>query len=119
MYRPEMNFNVAMVILRPQTIKVQGSIRKKYPKPEEINFDDCLFFGNFKTYGGTETTSNGVITIQDTVIVNTWYRPDITSDCRIYVCNTGRQYDIISPPENIDMRNMYLQFKMQAVGGKT
>jgi hypothetical protein len=54
----------------------------------------------------------------DTATVDTWYNPEITSDCRVYICETGEIYDVISRPENIGMRHQYMQFKLQKVGGK-
>lgn len=117
MYRPEMHFNVAMKILVPTWENVQGVNQKVYPNPEDVN-DDFIFFGNFKTYGGTESVSNGVLSIVDTANIDTWYRPDITADCRIYVLSTKRTYDVISEPENVEMRNELLKFKVKRVGGK-
>lgn len=90
---------------------------KIYPKPEDVS-DDYIFFGDFKTYGGTENVVNGVYTLIDTAIVNTWYRPEITSECRICVLSNNKVYDIINDPENIEMRNQFLQFKIRKVGGK-
>jgi hypothetical protein len=77
-----------------------------------------VFFGSLKTYGGTENFSNDVFTVYDTATIDTWYDPSITSDCRIYLCETGEIWDVISRPENIDMRHQYMQLKVQKVGGK-
>ena len=95
--------------------KVKGSTKKTFPDPETIN---KIFFGSVKTYGGTENYNNNVYTVYDTATVETWYRPDITSDCRIYICGTGETWNVISRPEDIDMRHQFMQFKAQKVGGK-
>ena len=50
-------------------------------------------------------------------MIETWYRPDVTAKCRIKVMQTGDVYEIIGKPENINMRNQYLKFKVQAVEG--
>lgn len=117
MYENKEHFRVPMKLLIPTFRKISGVTKKEYPDTQGVS-DDYLFFGSFKTYGGTEETVNGVVTIKDTAIVNTWFRDDITSDCRVYVLQTGRIYDVISPPENIDMRNIFMQFKLAAIGGK-
>ena len=89
-------------------------LKKSYSAPE----DSALFFGSFRTFGGAENVENGVYTLIDTGTIDTWYRPDIKADCRIYICETEQVYEIISDPEDIDMRHQYLQFKVRKVGGK-
>jgi hypothetical protein len=61
---------------------------------------------------------NDVLTVLDTVRIETWYRPDIRSNCRLYICETGETYEIIGTPENIEMRNQWLTFKAEKVGGE-
>ena len=53
----------------------------------------------------------------DTANVETWYRSDIQTQCRIKVLQTGQIYEIINVPENIDMRNQFVKFRVQAVKG--
>ena len=76
-----------------------------------------MFFGSFKTYGGTEKNVNGVYSIEDTANIETWYKPDIKANCRIAVANTEAIYDILGEPENINMRNQFLKFKVKRVKG--
>lgn len=113
-YKPP-TFDVAMKLLTPTTTVVKGVSKKVFPDPKNV---ETVFFGSFRTYGGTENMSNEIYTVFDTAVVDTWYRPSITTDCRIYVCETGEIYDVISRPENIDMRHQFMQFKVQKVGGK-
>lgn len=108
-------FDVPMKLLVPTSTVVKGVTKKVYPNPDDVTE---VFFGSLRTYGGTENRSNDIFTVYDTAVINTWYRPDITSDCKVYICETGEIYDVISRPENIDMRHQYLQFKLQKVGGK-
>lgn len=114
-YNPEMPFDVPMKLLIPVSSVVKGVTKKTYSDPEKV---ESVFFGSFRTYGGTENKSNEVYTVFDTAMVDTWYNPEITSDCRVYICETGEIYDVISRPENIGMRHQYMQFKLQKVGGK-
>lgn len=110
-----MPFDVAMKLLVPASTVVKGVTKKVFPQPEDVRE---VFFGSFRTFGGTENMSNNVYTVYDTAVIDTWYNPAITSDCRVYICETGEIFDVISRPENIGMRHQYIQFKLQKVGGK-
>ncbi len=123
-YRPTIENPIPLVLLVPTYKKVSGVAKKEYPTTKEALdiLDDKgnstnLFFGSFKTYGGTEKNVNGVYSIEDTANVETWYRPDIKSNCRIAVANTEAIYDILGEPENINMRNQFLKFKVKRVKG--
>lgn len=113
-YKPNMPFDVAMKLLIPTETKVKGVTQKAFPDPQ----DAPLFNGSLKTFGGTENFSDDVYTVFNTAIVDTWYNPNITAECRIYICETSEIYEVITPPENIGMRHQFMQFKMQKIGGK-
>lgn len=115
-FAPNIPFDVAMKLLVPTTTKVKGVTKKTYPEPESV---EEIFFGSFRTYGGTENFSNDVFMVYDTAIVETWFNPAITTDCQVYVCETDSTYNIITTPENINMRHQFIQFKVERVGGKT
>ena len=124
-YRIEIENPIPLIILTPEWVNSNGVNRAKYPSIEkalelldENNKSVNLFFGSFKSYGGTEKDVNGVYSIEDTANIETWYRPDIKSDCRIGVMNTGAIYEILGEPENINMRNQFLKFKVKRVKGK-
>lgn len=72
---------------------------------------------NWKSFGGTETTSNGVLSVEDTAQIVCWYRPDIRANCRLQRLSDGAVYEIIGEPENIEMRNQFLKFKVRRVKG--
>lgn len=112
-FKPSAVFSVAMMLLAPTYTTVQGVRKKAFPAPS----DGSLFYGNFKTYGGTERDVNGVYSVEDTASVETYYRPDIKSECRICVLSTGAIYEIIGEPENIEMRNQYAKFKVRRIKG--
>lgn len=113
-YRPQQPFNVAMRLLVPTTTIVKGVAKKVY---SEIDKSE-LFFGSFRTFNGTENFSNEVYTIFSTATIDTWFNPNFSTDCMIYVIETGEEWRIISEPEDIDMRHQYMQFKVEKVGGK-
>ena len=72
---------------------------------------------NWKSFGGTETTNNGVLSVEDTAQIVCWYRPDIRSNCRLVRLADGAVYEILGEPENIEMRNQFLKFKVRRVKG--
>ena len=113
-YKASMPFNVPMKLLVPVTVSEYGVAKKTFSSPETSE----LFFGSFRSFGGTESIKDDVYTIVNTAIIDTWFRPDIKADCQIYLCDTGDVYDIISDPEDIDFRHQFLQFKVQKTGGK-
>lgn len=92
------------------TERYNGVSRTVYPA------DGDVIFVNWKSYGGTETNVNGVYSIIDTAVITTWYRPDITANCRIKR-EDGAIYRVIAEPENIEQQNMILQFKVERVKG--
>ena len=116
-YRPSVPFNVPMKLLIPQWTTVNGARKKTYPTPEQTS-DDLMFFGSFRTFGGTEVVSNNVYTLENTATIETWFRPDITADCRVILLQTGEIYELLGTPENSEMRNQFLNFKVKKVGGK-
>ena len=113
-YKPAAPFNVAMKILVPTGERVQGALKKTFSAPN----DSDQFNGSFRSFGGTENIEDGVYTVVDTAVIETWYRPDIKADCQIYVCETGQIYDIVATPEDIQMRHQYLRIKVKKAGGK-
>lgn len=109
-YRPKGPFNVPMFLFVPIEIEVKGSTKKIYPDEGE------LIYCSFRTFGGTERIVNDVLTIEDTAIIETWYRPDIKSNCKLKDVD-GIEYEILGTPENIEKRNQYLKFKIKAIRG--
>lgn len=112
-FKPAVPFDVPLMLLIPTASKEFGVSAKVFPDIK----DGILFYGNFKTYGGTERDVNGLYSIIDTAEINCWYRPDITSDCRIGVPSTGAIYEVLNEPENVNLRNQYLNFKVRRIKG--
>lgn len=112
-YKPNAPFSTPLLLLIPTYTNINGVRKKDYPA---IN-DGILFYGSFKTYGGTERNVNGIYSVEDTANVETWYMPNITSGCRIAVAGSSAVYEVLGEPENIDMRNQYLKFKVTRVKG--
>ena len=112
-YKPKLDNPVPMKLQIPAYSSDYGVTKKTYPAAA----DGILFYGTFKTYGGTERTDNGMYMIEDTASIECVFRPDIKSDCRIVLLQSGGVYDIINEPENVNMRNKYLIFKVRRVKG--
>lgn len=110
-FKPSLPYSVAAELLVPVYSEAKGVPVKTFPeKGKRIN---C----SFKTYGGTESVVNGLYSVIDTAQIETWYAPEITSGCRIRILPTGQTYDIVGTPENIELRNQFCRFKVQAVKG--
>lgn len=112
-YRPSLPFSTALVVLKPEIVKVNG-VQQKIPDLDK----GFTIFASFRTFGGTENTVNGIYSIIDTADVETWWRPDITSDCYIAIPDTGAVYRILGDVENIYRRNQFVRFKIERVNGK-
>lgn len=111
MYRPQKPFNVTFELLNPTYEKVQGKNIQNYPEEgERVN---CSFL----TFGGTMTEKNGIMSIEDTADIETWYRPDIKSDSRIKRMDDGKVFEVLGEPEDIEYRHQFLKFKVRRVRG--
>lgn len=91
--------------------KINGVTVKSYEP------DGIVRFCNFSTYGGTETEVNGMLVVEDTAQIVSWYEPDITGADRIRILETGNDYEIIGEPENIELRKQEMTFKVRRVKG--
>lgn len=109
-YRPSTPFNAPMWLFVPTMISAKGSRKYVYPETGE------KIFCSFKTYGGTETIVNGVLSVEMTAVIETWYRPDITSKCELED-TSGNRYEILGIPEDIDQRHQFFKFKIRLIKG--
>ncbi|MCQ2308206.1 MAG: hypothetical protein MJ000_11705 [Bacteroidales bacterium] len=110
MFKPSFPFSTPVQLLKPVWSTVSGVRKKSFPESGDVMF--C----SFKSYGGTEREVNGIFSVEDTGNLETWFRPDITSDCRVKLDN-GAVYEIMNEPENIEMRNQFLKFKVRRIKG--
>lgn len=119
MFRPSEAAQMTTPLRLQQPVKATSyGVNKKTYK--NIN---GVIMANFKTFGGTEKNDNGIITVEDTAQIVCWYRPDITSGCRVVLLDGNEDsddakcYEILGEPENIELRNMFLKFKVRRVKG--
>ena len=113
MYRPQQieELRTAVELLVPTYTKHNGVQKKTYSNPGR------MIFVNFKSKGGTDTETNGVLSVLDTAEVVTWFDPDIKSDCAIKL-ESGAVYEIIGEPENVELQSQFIMFKVQRYKGK-
>lgn len=121
MFRPTeaAQMTTPLRLQQPVTTVSYGVNKKTYENTKGV------VMANFKTFGGTEKNDNGVISVEETAQVVCRYRPDIKSDTRIVLLTAGTNekgepnavYEILGDPENIEMRNMFLKFKLRRVKG--
>lgn len=109
-YKPSGPFDVPMFLFIPTATTIKGSTKKAYPEEGE------LIYCTFRTFGGTEKVVNDVLTVENTAVIETWFRPDIKADCQLED-SAGLRYEILGTPENINQRNQYLKFKIRAIRG--
>lgn len=112
-FRPAFPYSTVLIVLKPTVTKVGGVPKKTLPDLST----GFKIHSSFRSFGGTEKNVNGLIAIDDTADVETWYRPDITSDCVVVNPKTGAQYEILNTPENIQERNQFLKFKVRRIEG--
>lgn len=113
MFRPSEagQMTTPLQLQQPVNVVSYGVNKKTYENVKGV------VMANFKTFGGTEKNANGVLTVEETAQVVCRYRPDIKSDTRVVLLQTGAVYEILGDPENIEMRNMFLKFKIRRVKG--
>ena len=99
-----------------ELLKASTAIVLGVPK-KSFTGDGLTRLCNFSTYGGTEREVNGLLVVDDTATVITWYDPEIKSGDRIKLLESGAVYDIIGQPENIELRNQEMSFKVSRIKG--
>lgn len=112
MYRPnEANqMTTPMMLYKTEETYELGVLVKKHVQLGSI-------LCNFKTYGGTEKEVNGIIGVEDTATIVTWYHPAITSDCILERMSDGARFEILGEPEDIEQRRMIMRFKVRRIKG--
>ena len=110
MYKPSSQFVVPAKILKGSYETINGVKTKTYTEGANI-------FVSAKSYGGTEKELNGVYVIEDTLVIETWYRPDLQSTDRIRLLDDGSEWEILNTPEDIERRHQFLKFKVKRIKG--
>lgn len=108
-YKFPSRLNKLFTLLTPENKENKyGSVDVSYKESRKLW---CFM----RTFNGTETIVNGVLTVKKTGVVDCYYNPNITADCRLKDDN-GIVWKIISEPENINGNNQFMQFKVECIG---
>lgn len=113
MYRPSeaAQMTTVMRLQQPAIVKDFG-VSKKVWKDSNL-----VIRCNFKSYGGTEKVSNDILSVEDTAQIVCWYHPDIRDECRLVRLSDNAVFEILGEPENIELRNQFLKFKIRRIKG--
>lgn len=110
-YKPNLPFNVPALHLKRSLQKINGV------NTEVFTEADKPFYCSAKSYGGTETTVNGIIVIKDTWNIETFYNPAFGKGDKIRFLDDNTEYEILASPENINRACQYMKFKAERIGG--
>ena len=110
MYTPKAPFNVRAQLLKAEFKKINGVNTKTYTPSFE-------FWVSAKSYGGTEKTVNDKLVIEDTLVIETPYHPDISAADNICLLDDMSEWEILNTPEDIERRHLYLKFKVRRIIG--
>ena len=76
-----------------------------------------VYFGTFRTFGGTESVKDGLYSVIDTATLETWFTPDLKANCRVHLLESDELYEVVGTPEDIQKRHQYLKARLQAIKG--
>ena len=108
-FSPSGPFVVPMAVLEPVERRVNGVLVKQYAEGRTL-------FCSFRTFGGTEKVVDGLVVVEDTAVVQTWYSPDLTSGVRLRM-EDGSEWEALGTPEDVGMRHQYTQMKVRRARG--
>lgn len=115
MYTPTAPFVTPLRLFVPEYTNAKGSPKKTYTDANVVIYTSFRSFGGTQTTRGSDGKSNGVVVIEDTVTIETWYNPKVTADCILYYGN--KPYEILGVPEDIENRHQYMRFKIRHIKG--
>lgn len=100
-------------------VKHNGINKRVFTIEKDNENNPIVRFCNFSTYGGSEYENNNIYVVDDTANIITWYDPSIKSNGAISLCEDPKEtlYEILGEPENIEMRNQELSFKVRQYKG--
>lgn len=110
MYKRKDNYSTPLRILVPTYEKYNGVTSKTYE-------EGPIIFASFKSFGGTDKVVNGIYSIEDTAYIETWYTPNLKSDCQIERLSDNAKFEILGEPENVEEGFKILKFKVRRVKG--
>ena len=110
-YKPSAPFSVPFKIGTPTNETLKGVPTKTYTESEPV------YFGNLRTFLGTESVKDGLYSVIDTATLETWYTPELKADCRVHLLESDEFYEVVGTSEDIQKRHQYMKARLQAVKG--
>lgn len=109
MYKPDVQQFATPITVQARTITIVNGQKKTTYANRYANQRLC----GYKPFYGSEAIQAGQLGVVEGGTITTWYDAGIEPTDRIIL--NGNAYDIMTPPENIENRNMYLTFKIKRV----
>lgn len=109
-WSPDLPYSVPARLVTVQVTRTGGMAKK-------VRADGPEIWVSARTYGGTERTTDGVYGIEDTMVIETWYRPDITRDTAVRLLDDGSVWEILSA-EDIGRQHRWLVLKCRRQSGE-
>ena len=98
-------------ILKCEYVNNLGKISKTYTEIEKVVF---IAFSDFQ---GTESQKDNVFSILETATICSPFIPDLKNGDCIKLLESGKVYEIKNSPENWNMQNAFLMFKVERLQG--
>lgn len=107
-------FKLSGPLVTPATLQNPTYETAYAVETKEYKTVDTIFI-TFRTFAATESNVNDLVSVENTAVVETWYREDITSNSRLIV--NGNTYEVVGSPEDISVRHQYLVFRVRQIKG--
>lgn len=112
MFRPQKTAQMTTPI-RIQTVSYVDHLGQKRKNFQNVNY---VSYANWSSYGGTEKEVDGVINIEETATLTTWYDENIVNEGQIIRLTDNAAFEIMNV-ENIEMRNQFMIIRVRRVDG--
>ncbi|MCL2053526.1 MAG: hypothetical protein FWG90_03670 [Oscillospiraceae bacterium] len=118
MFRPygRNEMTTAARLLKRSLVTELGINKPVYTAAEK----EPILMCNFKTFVGGEEVSKGLFAESGGAKITCFYRPDIAHGDRLELLSKDGEtvissWDIVTPPDNIEQRDFWLQFNVRLV----
>ena len=116
-YTPDLrNPEVLYLLKKLNGDSVQGMIQVQHePLEEAMKSTKNKIIGSFKTYQGTERVYEQTTIWEDTAVITAIYNPNVHIRDWVYVPKTGKTYEVVTEPEDVNLKHKFIIFKVKKV----
>ena len=116
-YTPDLrNPEVLYLLKKLNGDSVQGMIQVQHePLEEAMKSTKNKITGSFKTYQGTERVYEQTTIWEDTAVITAIYNPNVHIRDWVYVPKTGKTYEVVTEPEDVNLKHKFIIFKVKKV----